>query len=76
MSDLSDSESFTSSSYTSYSDSLTYSDGSLTDSSDFDLLLATPQRTSQNRPEAQAKTTEEEKMKNQSSALVKTSTLE
>ena len=51
--------SFFSSSYTSYSDSLTYSDGSLTDSSDFDLLLATPQRT--NRPEAQAKTTEEEK---------------
>ena len=52
---------FFSSSYTSYSDSLTYSDGSLTDSSDFDLLLATPQRTNQNRPEAQAKTTEEEK---------------
>lgn len=41
---MSDSDSFTSSSYTSYSDSFTYSDGSLTDSSDFDLLLATPDR--------------------------------
>ena len=49
---------FFSSSYTSYSDSLTYSDGSLTDSSDFDLLLATPDRAV--RPEQSARNNQEE----------------
>ncbi|CBY42121.1 unnamed protein product [Oikopleura dioica] len=52
---MSDSDSFTSSSYTSYSDSLTYSDGSLTDSSDFDLLLATPDRAERSEQSARVK---------------------